>query len=169
MSSSRRALLASLAALAGAGAAVTLPGCGFQLRQPARVSFASIALVGFAPRSPMAEELRRQLLQQVEVLESPDRAEVVLQVLQDLRQKSIVASTTAAQVRDVQLRVKFDFRVRTPGGRELIPRAEMLVSRDMSFSETQALAKAYEEAELYREMQSDVVSQVLRRLASVEV
>ena len=166
MSSSRRTLLA---ALAGAGAAVVLPGCGFQLRQPARVSFASIALVGFAPRSPMAEELRRLLLQQVTVMESPDKAEVVLQALQDLREKSIVASTAAAQVREVQLRVRFDFRVRTPDGRELIPRAEMRVSRDMSYSETQALAKAHEEAELYRELQSDVAGQVLRRLASVVV
>lgn len=166
MWSSRRAWLA---ALAGTGAAVALPGCGFQLRQPARVSFASIALVGFAPRSPMADELRRQLLLQVKVLDAPDKAEVVLQALEDLREKSIVASTTAAQVREVQLRVRLDFRVRTPGGRELIPRAELLVSRDMSYREAAALAKEYEEAELYREMQSDVVGQALRRLASVEV
>ena len=166
MSSSRRTLLSTRAV---AGAALALPGCGFQLRQPARGSFASIALVGFAPRSPLAEELRRQLLQQVTVLDTPDKAQVVLQALEDGREKSIVASTSAAQVREVQLRVRFDFRVRTPGGRELIPRAELRVSRDMSYSETVTLAKEYEEAELYREMQSDVVGQALRRLASVQV
>jgi LPS-assembly lipoprotein len=151
------------------GAAATLAGCGFELRRPARVSFRSIALTGFAPRSPLAEELKRTLLQQVQVLESVEKADVVLQALDDQREKSVVASTAAAQVRELQLRLKFNFRVRTPGGRELIPLAELLVSRDLSYSETQALAKEHEETELYREMQSDVVAQVLRRLASLTV
>ena len=69
----------------------------------------------------------------------------------------MVASTSAAQVRELQLRVKFSFRAHTPAGRELIPRAELLLARDLSYSETAALAKEYEEAELFREMQSDVV------------
>ena len=167
MSSSERRLL--LLTLAGAGAGIALAGCGFDLRQPARVSFNSIALVGFARRSPLADELKRQLQKQVSVLDAPDKAEVVLQALDDVREKSVVASTAVAQVRELQLRLKFNFRARTPGGRELIPRAELLVSRDMSYSETAALAKEHEEAELYREMQSDIVAQVLRRLAAVTV
>ena len=164
MSSSRRRMLLVLAA-----GAASLSGCGFTLRQPARLSFGSIALVGFGARSPLAEELRRQLLLQVRVLESPDKADVVLQALDDLREKSVVASTASAQVRELQLRLKFNFRARTPSGRELIPRAELLVTRDLSYSETAALAKEYEETELFRELQADVVAQVLRRLASVRV
>ena len=167
MSSSERRRL--LLALASVGGSLTLGGCGFDLRQPARVSFSSIALVGFARRSPLADELKRQLKKQVPVLDAPDKAEVVLQALDDVREKSVVASTAAAQVRELQLRLKFNFRARTPGGRELIPRAELLVSRDLSYSETAALAKEHEEAELYREMQSDIVAQVLRRLAAVTV
>lgn len=160
-SSSRRALL-----LAGGG---LLAGCGFQLRRPAQLQFGSIALTGFPKRSPLEEELRRQLLQQVKVLESPDKADVILQSLDDVRERSVVASTAAAQVREITLRLKFNFRARTPGGRELIPRAELLLSRDLSTSETAALAKELEEAELFREMQADIVAQVLRRLAAVAV
>ena len=167
MSSSERRQL--LLALASVGSSLTLGGCGFDLRQPARVSFSSIALVGFARRSPLADELKRQLQKQVLVLDAPDKAEVVLQALDDVREKSVVASTAAAQVRELQLRLKFNFRARTPGGRELIPRAELMVSRDLSYSETAALAKEHEEAELFREMQSDIVAQVLRRLAAVTV
>ena len=163
LSSDRRALLLSLAG-AAAGA-----GCGFRLRQPARLSFNSIALIGFAPRSPLAEELTRQLRQQVRVLETPDKAEIVLQALSDVRERSVVASTASALVRELQLRLKFNFRARTPGGRELIARAELLVSRDLSYSETHAVAKQHEEAELFREMQNDIVTQVLRRLAAVTV
>ena len=167
MSLSERRLL--LLALAGVGASLTLGACGFDLRQPARVSFGSIALVGFARRSPLADELKRQLQKQVPVLDAPDKADVVLQALDDVREKSVVASTAVAQVRELQLRLRFNFRARTPGGRELIARAELLVSRDLSYSETAALAKEHEEAELYREMQTDIVAQVLRRLASVTV
>jgi LPS-assembly lipoprotein len=160
---SRRSLLAACAAAAG------LAGCGFELRRPARLSFSSVALTGFGPRSPLADELRRQLLQQVRVLPTLDKADVVLQALDDLREKSVVASTSAAQVREFQLRLKFNFRATTAAGRLLIPRVELLLTRDLSYTEVQALAKENEEAELYREMQADVVAQVLRRLAAIQI
>lgn len=146
-----------------------LGGCGFALRRPPRLAFQSISLVGFAPRSPLAEDLRRELRQQVRVLDDPTKAQVVLQALDDTRERSVVASTAAAQVRELQLRLKFNFRAHTPQGRELIPRVELLLKRDLSYSETQALAKEAEEAELFRDMQTDVVTQVLRRLAAVQV
>jgi len=155
--------LAALTAFAG----LATTGCGFTRRQPPRLAFGSIALAGFAPRSPLAAELTRQLRAQVQVLPAPDRADVVLESLDDTREKSIVASTAAAQVREVQLRLRFHFSARTPSGRLLIPRAELMVARDLSTTEAAALAKAFEEAELYREMQTDVVQQVLRRLASI--
>ena len=157
-----------MAAAVGAGG-LLLAGCGFRLRGPPRLPFASIALTGFAPRSPLAQELRRQLASQVQVLESPARADVVLHAIDDVRERSVVATTAAAQVRELQLRLKFNFRAHTPGGRELIQRADLLLTRDLSFIETQALAKELEEAELFRDMQGDVVAQVLRRLAAVKV
>jgi LPS-assembly lipoprotein len=69
----------------------------------------------------------------------------------------------------VQLRVRLRFRVATPSGKLLLPAAELLLTRDMSYSETAALAKQQEEALLYRAMDEDIVSQVLRRLASVKL
>jgi LPS-assembly lipoprotein len=156
---------AALLALAGSA----LAGCGFQLRQPPRMGFGRIALTGFEARSPMAQELRRQLGATARVVEGPGQADVVLHALDDVRERSVVASTSAAQVRELQLRVKFNFRASTPGGRELIPRVELLLSRDLSYSETAALAKETEEAELFREMQADVAEQVLRRLASLKL
>ena len=91
-SSRRQCLGATLAALSGLSA-LALTGCGFQLRRPPELKFQSIALTGFAPRSPLGEELRRQLLLQVRVLDTPDKAEVVLHALEDQRERSVVAST----------------------------------------------------------------------------
>ena len=70
-------------------------------------------------------------------------------------------------MREFQLRLRFTFRLRTPRGRELIPGAEILQQRDISFNESASLAKESEEALLYREMQSDTVQQIMRRLAAV--
>ena len=162
----RRFVLA--AGLAG-GALPLLSACGFQLRPPPRLAFPRIALQGFVAGSTLAVQLRRELAAQVLVLDDMSKAAVVLYALEDRRDRSVVAQTSAAQVRDLQLRLMFRFRVATPAGRELVPRAELLAKRELSYSETAALAKEAEEAELYREMQTDVVAQVMRRLATVVV
>lgn len=169
----RRLFVGRLPALASLASALVLPalvgGCGFALRVPPKLSFRSIALTGFEPRSLLAEDLRRQIAAQVAILDDANRAEVVLHALADQRLKSVVASTAAAQVRELQLKLRFEFRISTPGGRELMPRVQLLLTRDMSYSETFALAKEQEEAELFRDMQADVVAQVMRRLASIRV
>jgi LPS-assembly lipoprotein len=158
----RRALTASML---GGG---LLAACGFQLRGSTDLPFSRIALEGFAPRSPLADELRRTLSQSAEVVATPAQAQVVLHALIDRRERGVVATTTASQVRELQLRVRLEFRLTTPGGRELIPATELLMTRDMSYSETVALAKEYEELQLLRAMQSDIVGQVMRRLAHVK-
>jgi LPS-assembly lipoprotein len=168
-----RRRLGAFVAFAASGAFGTtttlVAGCGFALRVPPKLHFRSLALTGFEPRSPLADDLRRQIGAQVQVLADAHRAEVVLHSLADQRLKSVVASTAAAQVRELQLKLRFEFQVATPGGRELIPKVSLLLSRDMSYSETFGLAKEQEEAELFRDMQADVVAQVLRRLASIRI
>jgi LPS-assembly lipoprotein len=145
-------------------------GCGFELRRAPKLPFRSLALVGFAPASSIADALRLQLAaSSVQVMEAPARAEVVLEALTDAREKSVVASTSAGQVREVQLRVRLRFRVATPAGKLLLAADELLLARDMSYTETAALAKALEESVLYRAMEDDIVAQVLRRLAAITI
>lgn len=161
----RRWLGASL----GGGTLLALAGCGFQLRQAPAMPFERIALQGFRPRSPLAEELRTALSGVATVVEAPAQAQVVLESLDDSRSRSVVATSAAGQVREMTLRVRFVFRLGTPAGRELMPSRELLLSRDLSYNETNALAKEQEEAQLYRAMQSDIVQQVLRRLSSARL
>lgn len=146
-----------------------LGGCGFRLRETPPMPFARIALSGFAARSPLAAELRTRLAESAQVVDTPAQAEVVLHAMSDRRERSVVASTGAGQVRELQLRLGFEFRLTSPGGRELIPSTVLLLSRDMSYSETAALAKAQEEGELYAAMQADIVQQVLTRLARADL
>lgn len=164
---SRRRLLGAAAVMAPP---LLLSACGFQLRQAPVFAFRRVALTGFVPRSPLADELKAQLLRSGLVVDdNPAQAEVVLQALTDLRDRRVVATTTAAQVREVQLRLRLRWRTHTPGGRELSAPAELALVRDLSYSESLALAKQHEEDELYRDMQADIVGQVLRRLAAVRL
>jgi len=151
-----------------AAALLPLAGCGFQLRRPPQMLFERIALQGFEPRSPMAAELKRSLASVARVVESPSQAQLVLQALADTRERAVVASTAAGQVRELQVRVRLKFRVITPGEREVLPPDELLQWRDMSYNETNALAKEQEADQLYRAMESDIVAQVMRRLSTAK-
>ena len=149
----------------------TLSACGFELKRAPALRFKTIQLAGFPVRSPLAEELKRNIdaSTTTQVVEAAKDAEVILQALADERQKSIVSVTPANQVREFELRSLFGFSLRTAAGKELIPRSEILLKRDLTYTEGAALAKEQEEAFLYRAMQSDIVSQVLRRLSSVQL
>ncbi len=153
------------------GAAATLAGCGFELKRPPELNFRTIQLAGFPPRSQLVLELKQNIESgpTTRVVDAAKDAQVVLQSLGESREKVVVAQTTANQIREFELRYRFGFRVRTGAGKDLIPESEILLKRSLTYTESAALAKEQEEAFLYRAMQSDIVSQVLRRLSSVRV
>jgi LPS-assembly lipoprotein len=169
-SPSRRRLLVVAALPLGTAFAGSLAGCGFELRKAPVLKFKTIQLANFARHSPLAEELRMNINASTTttVVEALAQAQVVLESLDDLREKIVVASSAVGQVTEFTLRSRFSFRLRSVSGRELIPRTELIQSRDFSYTESAALAKETEENFLYRTMQSDIVSQVMRRLASVQ-
>ncbi len=151
--------------------AAPLAGCGFALRGAQTYRFAPL-YSGFAETSLFGAELRRALQSQgVAVSQTAaerERQQVALDVMQDQREKVVTASNSAGQTREFQLRVRVKVRVRAANGRELLPETELLSTRDISFNESAALAKEAEEALLYRDMQSDLVQQLLRRLAALQ-
>jgi LPS-assembly lipoprotein len=158
----RRALLASaLLSL--------LSACGFQLRQAPEFAFRSI-YVNVPAESPVGRELKRALASggKVAVVESPAQAEVVMDLLNEERQKVVVGLGAVGQVREFELRMRVRFRLRSRDGRDLIADAEIVRQQDISYSETVALAKEDEEQLVYRSLQTDIVLQVMRRLAAVK-
>lgn len=151
---------------------LALTGCGFGLRQPVSFAFSSL-YSSVAPNSPLGVELKRQLQSSGELryITEPERqqeAQVLLDILSEQRIKTVVGVNASGQVREFQLRLILKFRLRTPQGKELIPETELLQQRSLSYDEAYALAKEVEEVMLYRNMQSDMVQQILRRLAAVK-
>jgi LPS-assembly lipoprotein len=172
LSPSRRLALQRLAGLSVAAASATLLGaCGFALRQAPNLPFNAL-YAGFSDSSSLGQELKRALeASGVRVISDNrqlDAAQVILEVLQDQREKTVVGVNASGQVREFQLRVRFKFRLRSKDGQELIPETELLQQRDISFNESGALSKEAEEVLIYRSIQSDIVQQALRRLSSVK-
>ncbi|MDI1244919.1 MAG: LPS assembly lipoprotein LptE [Rhodoferax sp.] len=163
----RRAVV-RYAALAAAG--LGLAGCGFRLRGNQAFAFTRIAITP-SPGGAVAQELRNSFGSAVQVLvaDSPATpAQLVLHVLDAQREKVVVGVNASGQVREFQLRLRVRLSLRTAKGKEIIVDDEIVQQRDISYNESAALAKEAEEALLYRDMQTDIVQQILRRLAAVQ-
>ena len=151
-----------------AGAAALLTGCGFALRQAPEFSFKRIALA--MPNTALAGELKRQLqgTGRTEIAADAAHAEVVLESAGEKRERIVISLTATGEVREFQLRLTFKFRLRAADGRELLPSTEIQRQIDQSYSESAALSKEAEALMLYQNMQSDIVQQVIRQLATVK-
>lgn len=168
----RRVFLSRASSVSFLAASTALAGCGFALRKAPDFAFNTL-FSPLAEGSPLGVELRRSLQSTGKVRVISDarlinEAQVVLEVLGDQRERVVLSLNASGQVREFQLRLRFRFRLRTLAGKELIPDSEILQQRDISFNESAVLAKEAEEALLYRDMQNDVVQQILRRLAAVK-
>lgn len=164
-----RAAQCAIAALLVASA---LTACGFQLRGSDgsyNMPFHSLYL-GFSDNSPLGTELKRNLraTNQVTIADTPAGAEAQFVVLGETRNKSIVALNSLGRVREYLLSYTLQFTVRDAKGNVLLAPTEIMLHRNMSFDETQVLAKESEEALLYRDMQGDLVQQIMRRLAAIK-
>jgi LPS-assembly lipoprotein len=151
--------------------AASLAACGFQLRGSNgsyTMPFHSIYL-SFPDTSPLGTELKRNLRAgDVTIADTPAQAEAQFVVISENRGKSILSLNSLGRVREYLLTYTLTFAVRDPKGVELLPATEITLRRNMAFDETQVLAKESEEALLYRDMQADLVQQIMRRLAAVK-
>lgn len=147
--------------------AVPLAGCGFAPRGAPSFSFERLALRGFAPRSPLRAELVRQLARTPLRLVEPAQAQVVLEIETERAPKTAVASTAAGQVREWQLVLEVEYRLMSGADDMLLPTVPLRLTRDLSTTESQALAKEQEEASLRRAMEQEAAALLMRRLAAV--
>jgi LPS-assembly lipoprotein len=157
----------SRAAFAGVMVAL-LSACGFQLRGQAELPFETLYIPG---ASPLAVELKRNVAaaSKARLVDSPGDAQAVLGFTQELREKIILSFSAAGRVSEYQLRYRVGFRVTDAKGAQVyLPTSEIQLTRDMAYSDAQVLAKEAEEALLYRDMQRDMVQQIMRRLVAAK-
>ena len=152
--------------------ALSLTACGFALRTtpdfPFSIMYSTMGgtAIGAELKGLIESSGKVKVINDLSQLTS---AQVVLTVVAEQREKVVVGLNTSGQVREFQLRSSFKFKLATPQGVELIPETNIALQRDVSFNESAVLAKEAEEGLLYRDMQKDIVKQVMRRLAAVRL
>ncbi len=147
---------------------LALSACGFQLRGTANVPFETVYVPGAT--GGIALDLKRSIQAgtHAKVIDDPKAADAILQFTQELRQKNILSLTATGRVSEYRLVYRVGFRVHDGKGGEYVPPSVIELFRDISFNDTDVLAKETEEGLLYRDMQSDMVSQIMRRLAAAQ-
>jgi len=161
----RRAFLMSLAAIA----ALALAGCGFQLRGAAKFTFESVYLNSSAPPG-FNNEMRRALAgaSTATLSESAAAAQVVLDIPVVQDDKEVLSLSSAGAVREFQLIKRVSFRLHDKEGADWMPAGEITIRRAYTFNESQALARDLEEQRLQRDMQTDAIQQIVRRLQAAK-
>ena len=151
---------------------LVLSACGFRLRGtgPQPVLPFKTLFLSVAEGSPIAVPLRRNLdaMSNIEIVSDRKQADAALEVLNEGRDKQVLSLNSQGRVREYTLLYRANFRVVDKEGRQLLAPTELVIRRIQSFNESQVLAKEAEEATLYREMQSDLVQQVLRRISAIK-
>jgi len=146
-------------------AVLLLAGCGFHLRGAATFAFESV-YVNSAGSPSFNNEMRRALTGASSALVSDTAAaaQVVLEipVIQD--DKEVLSLSSAGAVREFQLIKRVSFRLHDKDGADWMPAGEIVIRRAYTFNETQALARDLEEQRLQRDMQTDAIQQIVRRL-----
>ena len=147
-------------------AATFLAGCGFQLRGQTSLPFETFYIPG---STPLALELRRNVSasSKTRLVDSPEKAQAVLAFTDEARDKTILTFTSAGKVNEFRLRYRVGFRVTDATSAQVfLPTSEIILTRDMSFNDAQVIAKEAEEQLLFRDMQTDMVQQIMRRLVA---
>jgi len=148
--------------------AAALAGCGFQLRGSANLPFDTVYVPGAS--GGIALDLKRNIQAgtNAKVVDDPKNAQAVLEFTREEREKVILSLTGTGAVSEFRLRYLVSFRVHDRKGENYVPASTIELTRDVTFNDSAVLAKESEEQLLYRDMQTDMVQQIMRRLAAAK-
>lgn len=144
---------------------LSISACGFQLRGNAALPFESLYVEG---GQDIAVDLQRAIRPTTtKITDKATEAQAVLQILNESREKRILTLSSAGRVNEFRLLYRVSFKVIDKAGRELLSPQQVELRRDITFNDSQTLAKESEEALLYRDMQTDAVQQIFRRMSAM--
>ncbi len=150
-----------------------LAGCGFRFRGSTALSFDSI-FIESAPNSTLAAQLKQRIITlgesgaSTKILPSANGAKLILRIVRELREKEVTGITASGKQRDYQLRLRVVYQALKPNVEIPSNEVELVLRRDISTLDSQLSSKQEEDILIYREMQNDMVQQLLSRLAAIK-
>ena len=151
--------------------AAVVAGCGFQLRGTLSSDLPYKTLYIALPETADVRVWMQRYINatgQTKIVDSAKDADATFQQLQDSRIKTILSVNAQGRVREYRLQLDYRFRLVDAKGRELVGPNEINLSRDITYDDSTVLAKDLEESLLWRDMNNDLVNQIMRRLSIIK-
>jgi LPS-assembly lipoprotein len=151
--------------------ALLLASCGFHLqgRQPLPATFQYTYIDTKDEQTDFVQDLRKALIAtNVNVLRTKGSSGATISVHADELTERILSVSARNIPTEYELTYKVEFSVTTgTGGKSLIDHEEISATREISFEESQLLAKEREQEILREALARDLVALVMRRLAAL--
>ena len=148
-------------------AASLLAACGFHLRGDYSLPWDTL-YIGLPEYDSLRADLKRTIeaTTRTRVVGEGQTSQATLVILRNEALRNILSLDAKGNQREIQLTRAFAFRLQDSQGKALGPAVQILLQRDMTYDENLIYAKQGEEATIQREMQDDLVQQLMRRLAA---
>jgi LPS-assembly lipoprotein len=158
-------------------------GCGFQLRGASSLPFASAyvesgdtihttlankSTTSSRSGSHLAPQLRKYLETNGKLTGQRDKATIIIRLSGEVREKTILSLSGSGKVREYRLAHRISVAANDIQGREVLAPSLIQINRDFTYSDEQILAKEAEEALLQKEMEQDILRQIVRRLGYIQ-
>ena len=159
----RRAVIGLIAAAPVSG----LIACGYRLRGMVDLPFKAIAITG-NPSPPLRADLQTAILTgtDAKVAINPKDADLILDITNDINGREILAYNSNGQVSAYRLNIRVGFRAYDLSGADVVPEAEIYMTRDMDFNVSTVLAADTQMQQFLSLMRRDLAVQILRRVAA---
>ncbi|NMK48319.1 LPS assembly lipoprotein LptE [Achromobacter sp. Bel] len=148
-----------------------LSACGFALRGVTPMPFDTL-YVGIPDNTQFGADVRRSLRAaspNTKLVDSPKEAQAILQQVSDSRTLREVSLNAQGRVEEYELGINYTFRLIDNKGRALIPDTTLSIFREMPYDDQVVQAKQGQIDTLYKSMQRDLVTRVLRRMTAPDV
>ena len=169
-SASRRSWLGGgLSLIVLATTASVMAGCAWRMRGKVDLPYKSLFLTG-----TLTPELRDEIemllrVNNVELVKTIKDAELVLEIISEQNARQVLSYNTSGQITAYRIISRIVFRAFDPvNGLEAMPESDIFLTRDIDFNQSNIQAFDQQVAEFVKAMRSDIVSQLMRRLASIK-
>ena len=148
-----------------------LSACGFALRGVTPMPVDTL-YIGIPDNTQFGADVRRSLRAaspNTKLVDSPKEAQAILQQVADTRTLREVSLNAQGRVESYELGINYTFRLIDAKGRALVPDTTLSIYREMPYDDQVVQAKQGQIDTLYKAMQRDLVSRLLRRMTAPEV
>jgi LPS-assembly lipoprotein len=121
----------------------------------------------------LTQELRDDLdmllrVNDIQIVKAAKDAELILEIISEQNARQVLSYNGAGQITAYRIISRVVFRAFDPNGIELMPESDIYLTRDIDFNQSNVQAFDQQVADYVKDMRMDIVSQLMRRLASIK-